>query len=129
MNISQAARRSGLSAKSIRDYEQAGLISPQRQINGYRHYTDTDVATLRFIKHAREVDFSLAQISQLLALRHNPNRTSASVKALVGTHIHTLTEKIDRLQHMKNTLQQWYHQCSGNEAPECAIMNHLNQTD
>ncbi|MDF7676473.1 MerR family transcriptional regulator [Neisseriaceae bacterium ESL0693] len=127
MNISQVAARCGLSAKSIRDYERAGLIHPLRQVNGYRHYSEHDLATLCFIRHAREVNFSLTQIAQLLQLRNNPNRASADVKTLVGEHIAVLSQKIDQLTAMKTTLQQWHQQCLGNDHAECAIINHLNQ--
>ena len=129
MNISTAEKLSGSSAKTIRDYEQAGLIHPQRQSNGYRTYNDEDIATLCFIRHAREVDFSLAQIAELLALRDNPHRASYNVKTLVGEHLNKLTEKINYLNSMKNTLEQWYNQCDGNEKSECAIINGLNRHD
>ncbi len=127
VNISTAEKLSGLSSKTIRDYEQAGLIHPLRQSNGYRTYSQEDIETLCFIRHARAVDFSLAQIAQLLALRHDPHRASVDVKELVGKHIARLTEKINDLNSMKSTLEQWYNKCNGNESPECAIINGLNQ--
>ncbi|MCO6505251.1 MAG: MerR family transcriptional regulator [Snodgrassella sp.] len=129
MNIGAAEKLSGLSSKTIRDYEQAGLIHPMRQANGYRSYNDEDIATLCFIRHAREVDFSLAQIAELLALRENPHRASIDVKTLVGEHIAKLSEKINYLNSMKKTLQHWYEQCDGNESSECAIINGLNRQD
>lgn len=129
MNIGTAEKLTGLSCKTIRDYEQAGLIHPARKINGYRSYTDADIATLCFIRHAREVDFSLAQIAELLALRDNPHRASVNVKTLVGEHINKLTEKINYLSSMKTTLEHWYNQCDGNESAECAIINGLNRHD
>ena len=128
MNISQAARITGLSSKTIRDYEQAGLIAaPERGANGYRQYTAAHIDTLHFIKHAREVDFSLAQIAELLALRNNPSRASADVKALVGEHIHTLQQKIARLHAMETTLAAWHARCHGNSSPDCAIIEQLNE--
>lgn len=129
MNISQVAAHCGLSTKSIRDYERAGLISPTRQSNGYRHYSQQDLATLSFIKHAREVNFSLTQIAELLQLRNNPERASADVKALVGQHITVLSQKIEQLNAMKTTLTHWHEQCIGDDHAECAIINHLNQCD
>jgi MerR family transcriptional regulator, copper efflux regulator len=127
MNISTAEKLSGLSCKTIRDYEVAGLIQPLRKHNGYRSYSEADIATLCFIKHAREVDFSLAQIAELLALRNNPQRASADVKTLVGEHIQRLNQKIMDLNNMKNTLESWYNLCGGNTSPQCAIIDGLNK--
>ncbi|MCO6506825.1 MULTISPECIES: MerR family DNA-binding protein [Snodgrassella] len=127
MNIGTAEKLSGLSCKTIRDYEAAGLIRPLRQSNGYRSYSEADIATLCFIKHAREVDFSLAQIAELLALRNNPQRVSADVKALVGEHIQRLNQKITDLNSMKDTLENWYKHCGGNASPQCAIIDGLNK--
>ena len=116
MNISQAAQLTGLSSKTIRDYEQAGLIAaPERSANGYRQYSAAHIDTLHFIKHAREVDFSLAQIAELLALRNNPDRASADVKALVGEHIRTLQQKIARLSAMETTLTAWHARAASTE--------------
>lgn len=130
MNISEVAKLTGLSSKMIRDYERIGLIRPAcRSEAGYRQYGTQDLDTLHFIKHARDVDFSLVQIQILLDLRNNPQRTSAEVKQLVGEHIHTLQQKIARLQSMSATLQSWHDCCQGNENPECAIINRLSATE
>lgn len=129
MNISTAEKLSGLSSKTIRDYEAAGLIRPQRQSNGYRDYSDADIATLSFIRHAREVDFSLAQIAELLALRNNPQRASADVKILVGEHIQRLKQKITDLKSMQETLESWYNRCEGNASPHCAIIDGLDKQE
>ncbi len=107
MNISQAAAESGLSAKQIRDYEKHGLIAPAaRSEAGYRRYGQADLVRLRFIRHAREVGFSLPQIGQLLSLQHNPQRTSREVKTLTARHIAELEAKIERLQGMVAELQR-----------------------
>ncbi len=128
MNISEIAKRSGLSSKMIRDYEKIGLIpAAGRSESGYRQYQEKDLDTLMFIKHARDVDFSLAQIETLLRLKHNPQRTSAQVKQLVAEHIATLQEKISRLQSMTATLQSWHDCCQGNDDPECAIIEQLSE--
>lgn len=96
MNIGEMAKRSGLSSKMIRDYEKIGLIRPAgRSESGYRRYTEQDLENLSFIRHARDVDFSLAQIKTLLQLKSNPQRTSAEVKRLTAEHIATLQTKID----------------------------------
>ena len=104
MNISQAAAESGLSAKQIRDYEKADLVR------------------LCFIRHAREVGFSLPQIGQLLSLQHNPQRTSREVKTLTARHIAELEAKIERLQGMVAELQRWHDACAGDDCPDCAIL-------
>lgn len=127
MTISEIAKRSGLSNKMIRDYEKAGLIAPAtRSDSGYRQYSEQDLETLSFIKHARDVDFSLAQIAMLLALKNNPQRTSAQVKQLVGAHIDTLQQKIMRLQSMADTLQSWHSCCRGDDNPDCPIIRQLS---
>ncbi len=127
MNISEAAKLSGLSGKMIRDYERIGLIRPaERSEAGYRRYNAQDLDTLLFIKHARDVDFSLSQIRTLLELKNNPQRHSAEVKQLVGEHIDTLQQKITRLQSMAATLQSWHDCCKGNSDPDCPIIEHLS---
>ncbi len=123
INISQAAAESGLSAKQIRDYEKHGLIAPAaRSEAGYRRYSQADLARLRFIRHAREVGFSLPQIGQLLSLQHNPQRTSREVKTLTAQHIAELEAKIERLQGMVAELQRWHDACAGDDCPDCAIL-------
>ena len=98
MNISQAARATGLSAKQIRDYEKAGLLPPaERAANGYRRYGSGDLARLNFIRHAREVGFSLPQTAELLALNDDSGRSSRAVKALTAAHIAELDAQIRRL--------------------------------
>ena len=128
MNISEAAKRTGLTSKMIRDYEQAGLIEPaKRSESGYRQYSEADLVTLYFIKHAREVDFSLPQVKVLLSLKNDANRNSADVKQLVGEHMITLQNKIERLQSMNDTLQSWYLSCKGNQHSACPIIDRLSE--
>lgn len=129
MNISQAAAHTGLSAKQIRDYEKHGLLPhATRTEAGYRSYLPQDLQRLLFIKHARDVGFSLVQISQLLVLQDNPQRHSRDVKALTAQHIADLNNKISALTHMRDTLQTWHDQCLGNEHSDCCILQSLNQT-
>ena len=95
MNISQIAKKTGLSSKQIRDYEKSGLLpEPKRSAAGYRMYSENDIQRLTFINNARQVGFSLAQIKQLLQLNDNPHRTSREVKAITEEHIIQLKEKI-----------------------------------
>lgn len=127
MNISQAAEKTGLSAKQIRDYEKAGLLpEPSRTESGYRFYNEKDLARLHFICNARKVGFSLVQITELLRLNDNPNRSSREVKKLTEQHIDELEQKIADLQAMLKRLKSWSHSCCGNNNPECSILNGLN---
>ena len=106
MNISEAAKLVGLSTKQIRDYEKMGLIKPAiRSLSGYRNYGESDLERLHFIRHSRDVGFSLHQIAQLLELQDNPKRSSREVKALTAQHIAMLNQQIEQLQ-------KWYKNCS-----------------
>ncbi|WII91613.1 Cu(I)-responsive transcriptional regulator [Kingella negevensis] len=126
MNISQAAQQTGLSAKQIRDYEKQNLLpETQRSESGYRVYGEHDLQRLRFIRHARDVGFSLAQIRELLALQDNPHRHSRDVKQLTAAHIADLTLKIEMLQNMREKLQMWHDQCAGDEHSACCILDGL----
>ena len=128
MNISQAAKLTGLSAKQIRDYEELGLLKANsRTLAGYRHYEENDLARLRFIRHSRDVGFSLQQIAQLLQLQDNPNRNSREVKQLTAKHIETLNAQIHALQKMVAELQRWHDNCQGNDCPECSILAGLSE--
>ena len=127
MNISEAAKLVGLSTKQIRDYEKIGLIKPAvRSLSGYRNYGESDLERLHFIRHSRNVGFSLHQIAQLLALQDNPNRSCREVKVLTPQHIATLNQQIEQLQKMVQKLQHWHDSCQGNDNPRCSILNGLN---
>lgn len=123
--ISDISKQVGLSTKQIRDYETQGLITPNRSSSGYRLYNDTNVATLHFIAHARQVGFSLAQIKELLALQANPHRTRCQVKALTGEHIKELSDKINTLMAMKTKLETWHNACVGDSGQDCEILKAL----
>ena len=126
MNISEAAKLVGLSSKQIRDYEKMGLIQPvARSFSGYRSYEEKDLDRLHFIRHSRDVGFSLQQIAQLLQLQDNPHRNSREVKALTSQHIATLNQQIEQLQKMVQELQCWHDNCQGNDCPECSILEGL----
>lgn len=126
MHISDVTKQTGLSARQIREYEKLGLLSTiYRNASGYRAFNQAQIARLQFIKHAREVGFSLAQITALLALQDDPQRSNADVKALTHQHIDELSEKIERLQAMKTTLQTWHDSCSGDGSAQCHILDKL----
>ena len=99
MNIKQVEQTTGLTARQIREYEKIGLIPAiTRTPSGYRDYSQDSIERLQFIKRARDVDFSLAEIKVLLAMQDNPCRNNSEVKALTAQHIVTLNEKIEQLQ-------------------------------
>lgn len=126
MNIGQAAKLSGVSAKMIRYYEQIGLIPPAvRSEAGYRHYGLPNVNSLRFIGRARDLGFSIGQIASLLVLWHDRGRASADVKSLALTHAQALKAKIAELETMAHTLEHLAAHCHGNERPDCPILADL----
>ncbi|MEO6743282.1 MAG: Cu(I)-responsive transcriptional regulator [Caldimonas sp.] len=126
MNIGEAARASGVSAKMIRHYEEVGLMPHVARTDaGYRQYSARDVHTLRFIRRARDLGFSIAEIGQLVGLWQDRRRSSRSVKALAETHIRELEQKAAHLLAMKATLEHLVHCCHGDERPECPILETL----
>jgi Cu(I)-responsive transcriptional regulator len=126
MNIGQAATASGVSAKMIRHYEQVGLFpEPGRTDAGYRQYNEKEVHTLRFIRQARDLGFSIAQIGELVGLWQNRRRPSRQVKALAEAHIQELQQKAQDLLAMKATLEHLVQCCHGDDRPECPILENL----
>ena len=126
MNIGQAAAATGVSAKMIRHYEGVGLLSaPRRTDSGYRQYAEGEIHTLRFIRHARDLGFSLPEIAQLVDLWRNRRRPSRNVKALAQAHIVELERKAHELLAMKATLEHLVHSCHGDDRPDCPILENL----
>jgi len=126
MNIGQAADASGVSAKMIRHYEAIGLMAKAlRTDSGYRIYDGNDVHTLRFIKRARTLGFSMDDIRELLALWQNKTRPSASVKKIAGGHMQDLKRRIAEMQSMVATLEHLTHNCHGDGRPDCPILEDL----
>ena len=119
MNIGQAADKSGVSAKMIRYYEKTGLIEPaERTASGYRVYEPRDVHTLRFVRRARDLGFSVEQIQELLALWQDRSRASADVRAVACAHIERLREKIVGMQSMVATLDELAAKCTDDDRPD-----------
>ena len=126
MNISEAARRSGLSSKTIRYYEDIALIDPAlRSANGYRQYNDRAVRELLFLARSRDVGFNLEESGQLLALLRNSERHSVHAKNLVLEKAGQLQERIEQLQAMQGVLRTMAQRCNGDEGPDCAILDDL----
>ena len=126
VSIGDAAAQSGVSAKMIRHYESLGLLtSVARQSNGYRQYSERDIHTLRFIRRARDLGFSMAEIAELVSLWQNRRRTSASVKRIAQSHADDLARRIEAMQAMQRTLTHLIHCCHGDHRPECPILEDL----
>ena len=126
MNIGQAAEQSGVSAKMIRHYESIGLVDRARRTDGgYRIYDGNDIHTLRFIRRARDLGFSMKEIAQLLGLWRNRRRASSDVRRVAQQHISELDRKIEELQAMRRTLSTLVESCHGDRRPDCPILDDL----
>ncbi len=126
MNIGQAAKASGLTAKMLRYYERIGLLAPAgRTDSGYRQYGAEDLRVLAFVRRSRELGFSLEEIRQLLSLWQDRQRASADVKALAKRHIAELDQKIAELTRLRSTLGELVSCCHGDASPDCPILDSL----
>lgn len=125
MNIGHAAERSGLPAKTIRYYEDIGLLKPDRSDNGYRDYSTSDVHRLRFLQRARGLGFSVAECRQLLSLYNDRERESADVKTLAKAKLTEIDRKIAELKGLRDVLSHLVAHCHGDERPECPIIDEL----
>lgn len=127
MNIGEASKASGVSTKMIRYYESIGLIKvPLRTGSGYRVYSENDIHALRFISQARDLGFSVDQMSNLLALWRDRSRASADVKDIALVHIRVLDEKAKALKAMGDTLRHLANNCHGDGRPDCPIIEGLS---
>ena len=128
MNISHAAKKSGLSCETIRYYEKVDLLSGvSRSANGYRDYSEDNVSLLSFIQHARSTGFSVDECRQLLQLYGDNQRQSGHVKHLVEEKLVAIKQQIESLLKMQNTLQELAAGCSGDEQPHCHILDVLSE--
>ena len=126
MNIGEAASKSGLPAKTIRYYEDIGLVEPKgRKANGYRDYDEQDLHLLRFVQRARSLGFTVEQCRELLDLYRDRSRASADVKAIAQSRIVDIRRKIDELKSMQATLVMLLEHCHGDSRPECPILDDL----
>jgi MerR family copper efflux transcriptional regulator len=128
MNISEVAQRSGLPAKTIRYYEDIGLIRPQRSANGYRAFRESDLHKLAFLGRARALGFSIEDCRTLLQLYEDDSRESAQVKAIAQQHLREIDDKIAQLQSMRATLSHLVRSCAGDHRPDCPILEDLGST-
>lgn len=126
MNIGDAAKVSGVSAKMIRYYEEVGLITPPaRNQNGYRAYEKSNIHELRFIRRARDLGFTVEQISGLMHLWRDRSRASADVKRIALDHVAALEAKRREIEEMANTLRHLADNCQGDGRPDCPILENL----
>ncbi|GGB46280.1 Cu(I)-responsive transcriptional regulator [Roseibium aquae] len=125
MNIGDASKETGLPAKTIRYYEEIGLVMPDRAANGYRDYCEADVHRLRFLQRSRSLGFSIQECRLLLSLYQDENRASADVKALALAKIEEVDRKIAELRSLRATLSDLAAHCSGDDRPDCPIMDDL----
>ncbi|MFZ7094334.1 Cu(I)-responsive transcriptional regulator [Primorskyibacter sp. 2E233] len=127
MNIGDVARRSGLPAKTIRYYEDIGLIRPGRSENGYRSFRESDLHKLAFLGRARALGFTIEDCRTLVALYEDEGRESAKVKQIAEDHLKQIDDKIAQLQSMRATLDKLVHACAGDHRPDCPILEDLAQ--
>jgi MerR family copper efflux transcriptional regulator len=126
MNIGQASKATGVSAKMIRYYEEIGLVRPAgRTEANYREYDRRVINELRFIKRGRSLGFSMAEITQLLALWRDRDRPSREVKAIADRHVADLDARVVEMQAMADTLRHLSHCCAGDDRPDCPILSDL----
>lgn len=125
MNISEVAAATGLPAKTIRYYEEIGLICPDRRDNGYRDFADAQVHSLRFLGRARDMGFSIEDCRSLLALWEDRDRASADVRRIAQDHLNSIETKISDLSAMRDTLTDLVRACAGDNRPDCPILKGL----
>lgn len=125
MNIGDIAKRTALPAKTIRYYEEIGLIRPARDANGYRVFTETDIHKLAFLGRARALGFTIEDCRTLLALYEDETRASADVRQVAKEHLARIEEKLRQLQAMRDTLSELVQACAGDNRPDCPILKDL----
>lgn len=125
MNISEVGKKAGLPPKTIRFYEEIGLINPRREANGYRVFSEPDLHRLAFLRRARALGFSVEECRQLLALYHDESRASADVKALAREHLARIDAQLEELRQMRSTLVDLIDACAGDNRPDCPILRDL----
>ena len=125
MNISEVAETSGLPAKTIRYYEEIGLVRPSRSANGYRDFSTADAHMLAFLSRARSLGFTIEDCRSLLSLYEDRGRASANVKRIAKGHLDRIARKIVELEAMRTTLEDLVARCHGDQRPDCPILDDL----
>ncbi len=125
MNIGEVSALSGLPAKTIRYYEDIGLIKPLRTTNGYRTFRQKEMHVLAFLGQARALGFTIEDCRNLLQLYDDQGRSSSDVKAIARDHLVQIEQKISDLIEMQETLSLLVDSCAGDHRPDCPILNSL----
>jgi Cu(I)-responsive transcriptional regulator len=128
MNIGEVSKRAGLPAKTIRYYEEIGLVRAPRDANGYRAFGEKEVHKLAFLGRARALGFSIEDCRALLQLYENEARASAEVKEIASGHLADIDRKIADLREMRETLSDLVASCAGDDRPDCPILRSLART-
>lgn len=127
MNIKSVSAATGLPAKTIRYYEEVGLVRPAREANGYRVFSQNDVHKLAFLARSRSLGFPVESCRSLLALYEDQSRASADVRAIALRHLDEIDQKLAELSAMRETLDGLITACAGDNRPDCPILSDLAQ--
>ncbi len=125
MNIGNVSTLSGLPVKTIRYYEDIGLVSPLRDTNGYRAFREKELHKLAFLGRARSLGFTIEDCRALMALYEDETRASADVKRIANQHLEQIETKIAGLEAMRDTLSHLIDECAGDHRPDCPILKDL----
>lgn len=125
MNISATAERTGLPAKTLRYYEEIGLVEPSRSANGYRQYDEEQVHRLAFVQRARSLGFGIEECRELLSLYDDKDRASSDVKRIAEEKVAEIEKRIAELTAMRSTLAHLARHCHGDDRPDCPILDDL----
>lgn len=128
MNIGDISQQTDLPTKTIRYYEEIGLVTPHRGANGYRSFTQTDLHNLNFVARARSLGFTIEDCRALLGLYKDEERASSDVKHIAREHLDQIETKIDDLRAIQKTLQHLIHECAGDQRPDCPILKNLGKS-
>ena len=128
VNIKSAAQDSGLPVKTIRYYDEIGLVKPARDRNGYRDFRDNDLHKLTFVAEARSLGFTIEDCRTLLALYEDDARESADVKRIASQHLAQIHEKIAKLNTISDTLSHLISECAGDDRPDCPILENFGKS-
>lgn len=127
MNISDVAKRTGLTSKAIRFYEEKGLVTaPIRSENGYRSYSQKHLDELTLLRQARQVGFNLEECRELVNLFNDPARHSADVKNRTLQKVADIEKHISELQAMRQQLLALAESCPGDDSADCPIIDNLS---